>query len=57
MPFACAGNDNWSNIEGGSILGWEMVMQLADRSQRLDSLVIQVGGGLFFTGFDRSKVE
>lgn len=45
VPFACAGNDNWSNIEGGSTLGWEMVMQLADRSQRLDSLVIQVGGG------------
>ena len=23
LPFACAGNDNWSNIEGGSTLGWE----------------------------------
>ena len=45
MPFACAGNDNWSNIEGGSTLGWEMVMQLADQSERLDSLVVQVGGG------------
>jgi threonine synthase len=45
LPFACAGNDNWSNIEGGATLGWEMVMQLGDRSERIDSLVIQVGGG------------
>jgi cysteine synthase len=22
LPFACAGNDNWSNIEGGATLGW-----------------------------------
>jgi threonine synthase len=45
LPFACAGNDNWSNIEGGATLGWEMVMQLGDRSERIDSVVIQVGGG------------
>jgi threonine synthase len=45
LPFACAGNDNWSNIEGGATLGWEMVMQLGDRSERIDSIVIQVGGG------------
>ncbi|MCU0585530.1 MAG: pyridoxal-phosphate dependent enzyme [Desulfobacterales bacterium] len=45
LPFACAGNDNWSNIEGGATLGWEMVMQLADRGETLDSAVIQVGGG------------
>jgi threonine synthase len=45
LPFACAGNDNWSNIEGGATLGWEVVMQLRDRSERLDRLVIQVGGG------------
>jgi threonine synthase len=45
LPFACAGNDNWSNIEGGATLGWEMLMQLSDRSERIDSLVIQVGGG------------
>jgi threonine synthase len=45
LPFACAGNDNWSNIEGGTPLGWEMLMQLADRSERIDSVVIQVGGG------------
>jgi len=45
VPFACAGNDNWSNIEGGATLGWEMVMQLLDRSETIDSVVIQVGGG------------
>jgi threonine synthase len=45
LPFACAGNDNWSNIEGGTTLGWEMAMQLGDRSERIDSVVIQVGGG------------
>jgi threonine synthase len=45
VPFACAGNDNWSNIEGGATLGWEMVMQLLERSENIDSVVIQVGGG------------
>jgi len=45
LPFACAGSDNWSNIEGGATLGWEMVMQLLDRSEKIDSVVIQVGGG------------
>jgi threonine synthase len=45
VPFACAGNDNWSNIEGGATLGWEMVMQLRERSEKIDSVVIQVGGG------------
>jgi threonine synthase len=45
LPFACAGNDNWSNIEGGATLGWEMVMQLLERSEKIDSVVIQVGGG------------
>ena len=45
LPFACAGNDNWSNIEGGSTLGWEVVLQLAERSETLEHVVIQVGGG------------
>jgi threonine synthase len=45
VPFACAGNDNWTNIEGGATLGWELVMQLADRGERLDGVVLQVGGG------------
>ena len=45
VPFACAGNENWSNIEGGATLGWEMMMQLLDRPETIDSVVIQVGGG------------
>ncbi len=45
LPFACAGNDNWSNIEGGSTLGWELVLQMAERSEPLDHVVVQVGGG------------
>jgi threonine synthase len=45
LPFACAGNDNWSNIEGGSTLGWELVLQLRERSEPLEHVVIQVGGG------------
>ena len=45
LPFACAGNDNWSNIEGGSTLGWELVLQMAERSETLEHVVIQVGGG------------
>jgi threonine synthase len=35
IPFACAGNDNWSNIEGGATLGWELVMQLRAESLSL----------------------
>jgi threonine synthase len=45
IPFACAGNDNWSNIEGGATLGWELVMQLLEESRTIDSVVVQVGGG------------
>jgi threonine synthase len=45
VPFACAGNDNWSNIEGGATLGWEMLLQLRDRSEPIDHVVVQVGGG------------
>ncbi len=45
VPFACAGNENWSNIEGGATLGWEMMMQLLDRPETIDSVVVQVGGG------------
>ena len=45
IPFACAGNDNWSNIEGGATLGWELVMQLLEKSQTIDSVVVQVEEG------------
>jgi threonine synthase len=42
IPFSCSGNDNWSNIEGGETLGWEMALQL---QAPISSLIIQVGGG------------
>jgi threonine synthase len=45
LPFACAGNDNWSNIEGGATLGWELALQLAERAEAVDHVVVQVGGG------------
>jgi threonine synthase len=45
LPFACAGNDNWSNIEGGSTLGWELTLQLAEQGEGIDHIVVQVGGG------------
>ncbi len=45
LPFACAGKDNWSNIEGGSTLGWELVLQLEEKGERIDHVVVQVGGG------------
>jgi threonine synthase len=45
VPFACAGNDNWSNIEGGATLGWELIMQLLAESRTVDNIVVQVGGG------------
>ncbi len=57
LPFACAGNDNWSNIEGGSTLGWELLMQLADRGERLDCIVLQVGGGALARAVSQAFVE
>ncbi len=47
LPFACAGNDNWSNIEGGSTLGWEIVLALRDQAAAVDHVVLQVGGAAF----------
>jgi threonine synthase len=57
LPFACAGNDNWSNIEGGSTLGWETVMQLADQGERLDCVVLQVGGGALARAVSQAFLE
>jgi len=47
LPFACAGNDNWSNIEGGSALGWEIVLALRGQAAAVDHVVLQVGGAAF----------
>lgn len=45
LPFACAGNENWSNIEGGSTLGWELMLQLAESRATVSAILVQVGGG------------
>ncbi|MCU0562026.1 MAG: pyridoxal-phosphate dependent enzyme [Desulfobacterales bacterium] len=57
LPFACAGNDNWSNIEGGATLGWELLLQLADRGGQLDCVVLQVGGGALARAVSQSFHE
>lgn len=53
LPFTCSGNDNWSNIEGGQTLVWEFISRLAEEGQRLDKMIIQVGGG----ALGRSVIE
>jgi threonine synthase len=45
LPFTCQGNENGLAIEGGETLGYELVTTLRESRQRLDHLVIQVGGG------------
>ena len=45
VPFTCQGNLNGLAIEGGETLGFEIVSYLATAGQRLDRLVVQVGGG------------
>ena len=45
IPFTCQGNLNGLAIEGGETLGWEMVSDLLAADERLDHVVIQVGGG------------
>jgi threonine synthase len=45
IPFTCQGNLNGLALEGGETLGWEMVSDLLARGERLDHVVIQVGGG------------
>ena len=45
VPFSCSGPDNWSNIEGGQTLGLELFAQAALAKQKINSIVIQVGGG------------
>lgn len=47
IPFACSGPDNWSSIEGGRSLGYELALQLAEAGIVIDHLVLQVGGGAF----------
>jgi threonine synthase len=45
LPFTCSGNDNWSNIEGGETLAWEFITRLEQEKERVDKIIVQVGGG------------
>jgi len=45
VPFTCQGSENGLTIEGGHTLGYEMAAALAQGGQRLDRVLIQVGGG------------
>ncbi len=45
VPFSCSGPDNWSNIEGGQTLCLELIAQASLIKQKIDAIVIQVGGG------------
>lgn len=45
IPFSCSGADNWTNIEGGQTLGFELACQCLAQNVRLDHVVVQAGGG------------
>ncbi len=45
VSFSCSGPDNWANIEGGETLVLELMVQMSEIEKKLDSIVIQVGGG------------
>ncbi|MBI2522643.1 MAG: pyridoxal-phosphate dependent enzyme [Bdellovibrio sp.] len=45
LAFSCSGTDNWSNIEGGETLYFELLSELIESNIELDAIVIQVGGG------------
>ncbi|HJV30310.1 MAG TPA: pyridoxal-phosphate dependent enzyme [Gaiellaceae bacterium] len=45
IPFTCQGNLNGLAIEGGQTIAYEIAAGLATADERLDHLVVQVGGG------------
>jgi threonine synthase len=53
IPFTCQGPDNGLTIEGGETLGYELATQLLASGERLDRIVIQVGGGALATSVIR----
>jgi len=57
IPFACAGNANWSNLDGGETMGWELALQLKDRGAKVSSIIIQVGGGALARSLVQSLEE
>ena len=53
IPFTCQGNLNGLAIEGGQTLGWEIVSS----GERVDRLVVQVGGGALASACIRAFQE
>lgn len=53
IPFTCQGSDNGLTIEGGETLGYELAADLMSSGERLDRIVIQVGGGALATSVIR----
>ena len=53
IPFTCQGPDNGLTIEGGETLGYELATQLLASGERLDRIVVQVGGGALATSVIR----
>jgi threonine synthase len=45
LPFTCQGNENGLAIEGGETIAYEIVSDLLASGDRLNHLVVQVGGG------------
>jgi len=45
LPFSVQGSDNGLAVEGGLTLGYELADQIRRGPGRLDTLVVQVGGG------------
>ena len=57
LPFTCQGSDNGLAIEGGETLGWEIVDSLGTSGERLDRVIVQVGGGALASAVARSFRE
>ncbi|HYM97223.1 MAG TPA: pyridoxal-phosphate dependent enzyme [Candidatus Sulfotelmatobacter sp.] len=53
LPFTCQGNENGLVVEGGETLGWE----IAETGQRIDRVVVQVGGGALASSIIQSFRE
>ena len=57
LPFTCQGNLNGLAIEGGETLGWEIVDSLRETGDRLDRVIVQVGGGALASAVAKSFQE
>jgi threonine synthase len=57
IAFTCQGNQNGLAIEGGLTIGYEIADALRAAGQRLDHLVVQVGGGALASSVIQALVE